>query len=289
MSANVRKLVGRLNATSMRMPDGRPRKQTTVGGTRLGHVQLMAFGADSIDAKLPNLQSIAGVESITRVHGSQTQSYNQDALTAIDIAGALGMCQNGLAREVFCAVWWPSGAKLAAAELSRALIDRLREEATRRKGIALDAWLGLEFAKADVSLATSPQVRRDAERALGRAQTTLSSARGQEWPIDGERYAQLLGAALRNLGEARPCLKCNGERTVMVKAEAVPCPTCEGRGQRPIVTESIADGIGISKQAFFQKWRPVYDWVHDDLSALERIGAAQLASALRSTSEVDCK
>lgn len=109
MSANVRKLVGRLNATSMRMPDGRPRKHTTVAGSRLDKAQLMALGADSRDSRESNLQLIVGVESITRVHGSQTQSYNQDALTAIDIAGALGMCQNGLAREVFCAVWWPSG------------------------------------------------------------------------------------------------------------------------------------------------------------------------------------
>lgn len=278
---NVRKLIARLNATSLRLPDGRPKKQTTVGGTKLSHDRLMAMGADLIDERMPNLQRISGVESITRVHGWQTWSWDPDKLTALDIAGALGMCTNGLAREVFCAIWWPDGAKLAAAELSRALIDRLREEATGRKGAALDAWLRVEFAKADVRLSGSAEGKRDAERALSRAQTALKAARSHEWPIDGERYAQLLGAALRNIGEARPCHTCHGERTVLLLGKPTECAACKGRGQRPVITEEIADSIGITRQSFHERWRGVYEWLHDDLSALERIGASQLADALQ--------
>jgi len=278
---NVRKLIARLNATSLRLPDGRPKKQTTVGGTKLSHDRLMAMGADVIDGRMPNLQRISGVESITRVHGWQTWSWDPEKLTALDIAGALGMCTNGLAREVFCAIWWPDGAKLAAAELSRALIDRLREEATGRKGAALDAWLRVEFAKADVRLSGSAEGKRDAERALSRAQTALKAARSHEWPIDGERYAQLLGAALRNIGEARPCHTCHGERTVLLLGKPTECAACKGRGQRPVITEEIADSIGITRQSFHERWRGVYEWLHDDLSALERIGASQLADALQ--------
>lgn len=122
--------------------------------------------------------------------------------------------------------------------------------------------------------------------ALHRAQQQLKDANAYAWPIEGERYTQLLGAALRNLGEARPCPTCNGERTVPDHGKQVMCSACKGRGQRPVITEAIADSIGITRQSFHERWRGVYEWLHDDLSALEMIGASQLADALRRDEDV---
>lgn len=279
---NVRKLIARLNATSMRIQPGRAKKQHTVPGVRLSDAARLAVSGEhrsSLGEVEPALKLVPGIESITRVHGSQTWSWDPEKLTAIDIAGALGMVPNGLAREVFCAIWWPDGARLAANELRSQLMRRLRDEVTKRRGAALDAWLRMEFARADVREA-APAERRAAERALSAAKQALEEAKAREWPVDGERYSRLLDAALRNLEEARPCDDCKGEGKVLERGKEVACLSCGGVGQRALITGDVAESLGITRQSFHERWRWVYEWLHGELRTLEAIGALELSIVL---------
>ena len=91
------------------------------------------------------LATIGGVEASTRVHGSQTQSMDYDALSPQDVAAALGFIRDPLAREVFCLARWPGYAERDVSETRVLILRRVMDEGQRRQDEAITAWLQVEL------------------------------------------------------------------------------------------------------------------------------------------------
>lgn len=91
------------------------------------------------------LATIGGVEASTRVHGSQTQSMDYDALSPQDVAAALGFIRDPLAREVFCLARWPGYAERDVSETRVLILRRVMDEGQRRQDEAITAWLQVEM------------------------------------------------------------------------------------------------------------------------------------------------
>ena len=91
------------------------------------------------------LSTVGGVEPLTRVHGSQTQSMDCDAMTPQDIAAALGFIRDPLAREVFCLARWPGYAERDVSETRVLILRRVMDEGQRRQDEAITAWLQVEL------------------------------------------------------------------------------------------------------------------------------------------------
>ena len=127
------------------------------------------------------LATIGGVEAMTRVHGSQTQSMDCDALSPQDVAAALGFIRDPLAREVFCLARWPGYAERDLSETRVLILRRVMDEGQRRQDEAITAWLQLE-------LKPTRDHKIDAER---RAR--------EKWPVRLEMYPRMVDFALRYL------------------------------------------------------------------------------------------
>ncbi len=91
------------------------------------------------------LSTVGGVEAMTRVHGSQTQSMDYDALTPQDVAAALGFIADPLAREVFCLARWPGYAERDVSETRVLILRKVMDEGQRRQDEAITAWLQVEL------------------------------------------------------------------------------------------------------------------------------------------------
>ena len=95
--------------------------------------------------KAMELVNIGGVEPMTRVHGSQTQSMDYDQLTPQDVAAALGFIRDPLAREVFCLARWPGYAERDVSETRVLILRKVMDEGQRRQDEAITAWLQVEL------------------------------------------------------------------------------------------------------------------------------------------------
>jgi len=126
------KLIARLGPKVARLPMGEkraarglPQSEKTVRKVR----------------KAMQLATVGGVESITRVHGSQTQSIDCDAMTPQDIAAALGFVLDPLAREVFCLARWPGYAERDLLETRVLVLRMVMDEGQRLQDEAITAAL----------------------------------------------------------------------------------------------------------------------------------------------------
>ncbi len=128
--------------------------------------------------KAMELVNIGGVEPMTRVHGSQTQSMDYDALTPQDVAAALGFIRDPLAREVFCLARWPGYAERDVSETRVLILRRVMDEGQRRQDEAITAWLQVE-------LNPSRNHKIDSERRAA-----------EKWPVRLEMYPRLVDLAM---------------------------------------------------------------------------------------------
>lgn len=122
----------------------------------------------------------SGDESMTRVHGSQTQSMDYDQMTPQDVAAALGFIRCPIARELFCCARWPDY-RGDGAELRILLARRVMDEGQRRTDEKITAWLTAE-------LTPTRSNRIDLER-----------AQEQEWPMIRDTYLHLIALAMQHL------------------------------------------------------------------------------------------
>jgi len=127
------------------------------------------------------LATIGGVEAMTRVHGSQTQSMDYDALTPQDVAAALGFIADPLAREVFCLARWPGYAERDVSETRVLILRKVMDEGQRRQDEAITAWLQVE-------LNPTRGNKTDAER---RAR--------DKWPVRMCMYPRMVDLAMLHL------------------------------------------------------------------------------------------
>jgi len=128
-----------------------------------------------------SLATIGGVEAMTRVHGSQTQSMDYDALSPQDVAAALGFIRDPLAREVFCLARWPGYAERDLSETRVLILRRVMDEGQRRQDEAITAWLQVE-------LNPTRDHKIDAER-----------RNREKWPARLEMYPRMVDLAMLHL------------------------------------------------------------------------------------------
>jgi len=125
--------------------------------------------------KAMELSTVGGVEPLTRVHGSQTQSMDYDAMTPQDIAAALGFVRDPLARELFCLTRWPGYAERDNRETRVLLLRRVMDEGQRRTDEHITAWL-------------SEMLGGDCGRAVA-----------DRWPVKLDRYPRIVDLCMRHM------------------------------------------------------------------------------------------
>ena len=125
--------------------------------------------------KALELRTVGGVEPLTRVHGSQTQSMDYDAMTPQDIAAALGFVRDPLARELFCLTRWPGYAERDNRETRVLLLRRVMDEGQRRTDEHITAWL-------------SEMMGGDCGRAVA-----------ERWPAKLDRYPRIVDLCMRHM------------------------------------------------------------------------------------------
>ena len=125
--------------------------------------------------KAMELGTVGGVDPLTRVHGSQTQSMDYDAMTPQDIAAALGFVRDPLARELFCLTRWPGYAERDNRETRVLLLRRVMDEGQRRTDEHITAWL-------------SEMLGGDCGRAVA-----------DRWPVKLDRYPRIVDLCMRHM------------------------------------------------------------------------------------------
>lgn len=100
------------------------------------------------------------------------------ALTAQDIAAALGMVTPGLGREVLIACWWPDGSKLDGASLARHLLAVIGTEWQRQGHELEEARMELSIAQtcAGWHEVVTPVLQRELTRTQSRWDAAKAAA-----------------------------------------------------------------------------------------------------------------
>jgi hypothetical protein len=196
-------------------------------------------------------------------------------LTNIDIAGALGMVKNEFAVEVFCAIWWPDGAKLSRVGVGRLIYDRIMDEYAKRQRAIAAAKLDLNIAEGE-AVQNRTQIRYD-EGAVGACKRMVDITKARHWPFNPHVYARIGNTVIDERRFPARCTSCQGRSELIIDSKLVKCETCHGTGirNRPVVWR--ATQMGISDKAFAQSWTGIYDWA----ARLVADAESQCAHALR--------
>jgi hypothetical protein len=193
--------------------------------------------------------------------------------TAQDIAAAVGMVPDTFAREVFCAVWWPDGARLVwralDARIAAAQFEQWRERAEK----LVDAQLleaQLEFLPAEA--------RKAGEH---RAELALAHAKASLWPALGDPiYGDIRKAAVIELRSPRVCPACKGRATAIDGKLVIACEACSGRGRIAVSDSQRALMIDRNESSYRRTWKDVYEWTFRLLLDAEATARAAFAESL---------
>lgn len=205
-------------------------------------------------------------------------------LTSQDIAGALGMLSDPLAREVLCACWWPDGAQLRRSQLEDLLRQKMLAEYSRRS-------LQAQMAKLEFHIAESGWVAKHTRtehdrRELSSARAKMEAARVEQWPWNVEVYNRIVAAVIEELRSQHACSHCAGRGVIVPKAIAAvtTCARCHGSGQAPLPKTARARALGITESAYRSVWAAAYEWTYALISDLECDAARTLTNTLRGNS-----
>jgi len=205
-------------------------------------------------------------------HGGQPE------LTPQDIAGALGMIDDRLAREVLCTVWWPDGAQLQRAELDRIVREAQLREWMRLRRELEAAKLAVHVAEDDID---GTHGTRNGQRAtLQRATETLDEVKARQWPAVGPIYRAVRQAVLAELVTPNLCTHCAGRGEIVMHDRLAPCQPCAGHGRTPVSDRKRAAMIERDEAGYRRVWRPVYEWTLALCAGAETRGARALERAL---------
>lgn len=197
--------------------------------------------------------------------------------TPQDIAAAVGMVSDELAREVFAAIWWPDGARLTR--------DRLLEMVGARQAQQLERqWRAVQVARLELHLAEDNAAGRVHLSPLDRVQlegarARVAMARALCWPATAPMYRVVRVAVLDELAEANRCPTCAGRGEVRGLVTSK-CATCDGSGIVPVSDRQRAERIGRDESTYRAKWRGLYEWTYTLLAGAEQTGAAAVSRAL---------
>lgn len=199
-------------------------------------------------------------------------------LTPQDIAAALGMVADEFAREVFCSVWWPDGARLTIDRLLKMLAIRQRQEIDRQ-------WRAVQIARLELHIGTdelaarrsvSDEDRREHERLKRR----FEAARRACWPLDATMYHVIREAALDELAAPNLCRTCNGIGAIQADALTIECAGCSGRGTVAVSDRKRAERIGKWIKSYADHWRAPYEWTFGILRDAEASAGVAISAAL---------
>ena len=196
-------------------------------------------------------------------------------LTAADIAGALGMVKESLGREIFCALWWPDGAKIAAAALDAAL----EAEQWRRFRELMDALVTAQIAvtHAEIELDGTHGRTSTMHAQYGRAKGMLEEARSNMWPRICPTYIALRRAVIEELKSPNLCKHCAGRGSVRIAERLIVCQHCNGTAHKSASYRDRAKAIGKERTQYFEGgWRRAYDWTFHRFATLENEAAKEL-------------
>lgn len=278
---NVRKLLARLNP---------PIKQVQVGVDRtryVGHSGSMARalerqGSYRPSERLPGGAVVLGdlyrgMPSPARIEGvSETRSgFNPDAMTAIDIAHALGCVQDVFAREIFCHLWWPDGAARTRGALEQLIHTALMHEHSNRARERVAAKLELHLVETNAQ-----RWRPEDKQHVARARRRLAKAEDRSWPGNLETYPRLIDAVLNELADFHHCAYCGGRGETLVGAMPRPCTTCNGVGILAASERDRAEAIGKGLSVYQRSWKSPYDWLYRQCSQKENFAARVIREAL---------
>ena len=199
-------------------------------------------------------------------------------ITAQDVAGALALVGDPLARDVFCCLWWPDSTALNRERVLKALRDRIWSEFSRRHRAAQLARLDLHIAEGELAARRSPGEHD--RREFDTRHAAWERAHRQLWPGTMATYPQLLRAVLTEFVTPRHCATCKGRGAVAGSNGPRVCAACDGRGEKSQSKAWRANALGMTEANFRQSWEPVYEWTYSLVSDLETTAAAQLARAL---------
>jgi hypothetical protein len=200
--------------------------------------------------------------------------------TAQDIAAAIGMACNDpdkpldeLAREMFCAVWWPDGAELVWHRLDALLAAAQFGEWRER----LDELVIAQIAMAQARV----EERKSRQKAIERAEGMLIRAREAMWPALSESaYAAVRKAVVAELRAPRTCPVCHGRGQVKSETLVVSCAPCAGTGRVAISNAQRARMLERNESTYRRAWLDVYEWTFGHASSAELRGRAAIAERL---------
>lgn len=203
-------------------------------------------------------------------------------LTPQDIAAALGMIEDEMSREVFCAFWWPDGARLKEQDLLRMIGQRQRAEIERQWRRVQVARLELHIAKDE---AASRQAMTDADkRAIAAIEARLKNAQDDCWPSEPTVYPLIRAAVIEEIRSPHQCTRCLGRAQQIVGERLVVCLQCDGTGRQAISDRRRAKAIGRDESTYRRAWARPYGWTYAMVSDAEG-SAARAMRAFLSRSE----
>jgi len=200
-------------------------------------------------------------------------------LTPQDIAGALGMIGDDLAREVFCACWWPDGARLTRNALLAMVGLRQRAEIDRQWRQVQMLRLDLHIADDDMAsgAATSPFAKEIRDRIKSR----LDGAKASCWPSQPKMYSIIRAAVIDEMAAPNLCRVCEGRGETTVGNLTIMCKQCDGVGSAPVSDRQRAARIERDESTYRREWRVVYEWTYALVSEAEGAAMKALRAALQ--------
>lgn len=204
-------------------------------------------------------------------------------LTPQDLAAAVGMVSNDLAREVFCWIWWPASSKEATAKVRALVLDEVLREFNRRYAAADAARARLRECEARAAL-----TNRDNDEAgieAKRARRVFEQVHSTVWPATMATYPKILDAVVEELRQPRHCPDCDGRGTRSTGGLVHDCDRCGGTGHVSEYNTWRAQKIGTSESRFRATWLPIYQWVYSMVEELAHEAARKVAMAIADEAE----
>lgn len=198
-------------------------------------------------------------------------------LTNVDIAGALGMIENGFARDVLCVVWWPDGCQRLAESMAEGMRIALLTEYAARERAHVAAKMDHHLADSAVS-AKAKHLRTEKEgKIVADLKAEIDRAKRRCWPWNVERYIAIFPAVVEEMRSPRRCSICEGRGTYLIEGLVKDCKRCAGTGVRHGTIGWRAERLGIKDRHRFRVWEPVYEWVYRKVADAEAAGAKELS------------
>lgn len=184
-------------------------------------------------------------------------SGGRPELPSYDLAAALGMMDDRLARDVLCALWWPQAPAALSAAVDRTVRDAQMQEWLAQRKTLETAKLALYIAQDDADAGRAPSAFHRTR--LRQARSELEAVKAQQWPGIGPIYRSLRQAVLAELAQPQLCEACAGQGRPATGLPAA-CPECRGTGRKAVSDRKRAGLIGRDEAAYRRVWRPVYEW-----------------------------